>query len=165
MSVTGSQRLDWRPRLSVSWVKRRSRGHGLERPDGRAVPGIRRVVRRRPIRGSVLGLGRWRPLRLLGELEGVQDVAPEALLSVDDLVDEARLPLGVPPVGRFPGVVRGPGRRRRRRWPVRWPVRGFVAIVGRDEGRSGRRDEWGSEMKQFKDYKTIAFELCPGIHP
>ena len=51
---------------------------------------------RRPTGGALLGLGR--PLRLLREAEGAKDVVPEALLAVDDLVDEARLPVG--------GVVR-----------------------------------------------------------
>ena len=164
MYVTGSKRLNWRPRLPVSCVKRRSRGHWRERLNGRAVPGIGRVVRRRrPTRGAVLRLGRPLP-PFLRKAERAQEVAPEALLSVDDLVDEARLPLGLTPVGRFVGVVRGPGRRWGRRpvWgplsgpvrrplsgPVRRPLWGFVSVVGRDERRPGRRagrNEWRSEM-------------------
>ena len=46
----------------------------------------------------------WSLGRLLGEAEGAEDVVPEALLAVDDLVDEARLPVGTV-VGRLVRVV------------------------------------------------------------
>ena len=58
-------------------------------------------------------LNGWSLRSLLGEAEGAEDVVPEALLAVDDLVDEARLPIGtvvgglVGAVGGLVGVVGG----------------------------------------------------------
>ena len=83
----------------------------------------------------------WSLRSLLWEAEGAEDVVPEALLAVDDLVDEARLTVGsvvgglvgavgglVGVVGWFVGVVRWPRRERWRlvRW---WPVRRLVPVV------------------------------------
>ena len=49
----------------------------------------------------------WSLRRLLWEAEGAEDVVPEALLAVDDLVDEARLPVIGTVVGWFVRIVGG----------------------------------------------------------
>ena len=115
--------------MSVPWIKRGPRGNRLRAAVSRTRIG--------PTRSAVLGLGGPRPRGFLGvEAEGVQNVVPEALFSVDYLLDETRLPLRAVAVGWF-GVVRGTGRRRRR--PVRGLVRGAVTLVGRVKGWSGNR--------------------------